>query len=70
MALSCRLARGWASGRRSSRDLQRAGYEGFLSLEPHLAESGRFSGFSGPERFHQAVGALKGMLQALSWRYS
>lgn len=50
--------------------LQRNGYEGFLSLEPHLAESGRFSGFSGPERFHQAVGALKGMLQALSWRYS
>ena len=49
--------------------LQGGGYEGVLSLEPHLAESGRFSGFSGPDRFHEAAGALKSLLRTLSWNF-
>ena len=50
--------------------LQRAGYEGVLSLEPHLAESARFGGFSGPERFHEAAVALKNLLHALNWSFA
>jgi sugar phosphate isomerase/epimerase len=36
-----------------------SGYDGFLSLEPHLATAGQFAGFSGPELFAAAVNALK-----------
>jgi 3-dehydroshikimate dehydratase len=38
------------------------GYEGFLSLEPHLVEAGTFSGFSGPDLFQVASKALKNVL--------
>lgn len=41
------------------RALWRRGYQGYLSLEPHLQNSGQFGGFSGPERFHEAARALK-----------
>lgn len=37
----------------------RAGYRGFLSLEPHLAADQQFSGFSGPDLFKKAADALK-----------
>lgn len=39
------------------------GFEGFFSLEPHLATAGPFSGFSGPVLFRTAAQALKGLLQ-------
>ena len=42
--------------------LQARGYDGFASLEPHLARAGAFSGFSGPELFGVAVGALRELL--------
>jgi sugar phosphate isomerase/epimerase len=32
-------------------------FEGYVSLEPHLAEAGRFGGFSGPEGFRRAARA-------------
>lgn len=35
------------------------GFEGFASLEPHLAHAGAFSGFSGPELFRVAAEALR-----------
>ncbi|MDP8923614.1 MAG: sugar phosphate isomerase/epimerase [Chloroflexota bacterium] len=38
--------------------LVRAGYRGYLSLEPHLALAGKAGGFSGPELFGQAARAL------------
>jgi sugar phosphate isomerase/epimerase len=41
------------------RDAYASGYRGFLSLEPHLAAHGQFSGFSGPELFQKAVDALR-----------
>jgi sugar phosphate isomerase/epimerase len=44
-------------------DLHRSGYEGFLSLEPHLAKAEQFSGFSGPELFTRAADALKSLCQ-------
>ena len=45
-------------------------FAGFMSLEPHLAEAGRFGGFSGPEGFHRAASALKFLLNeaSISWR--
>lgn len=42
-------------------DLNRSGYSGFLSLEPHLAAHGQFSGFSGPALFKVAADALKAL---------
>lgn len=50
--------------------LHDAGYNGFLSLEPHLAEGGRFGGFSGPARFHHASQALQGLLKGMGWAHS
>ena len=40
-------------------DAYASGYRGFLSLEPHLAAHGQFSGFSGPSLFKTAADALK-----------
>jgi 3-dehydroshikimate dehydratase len=42
------------------------GYQGFVSLEPHLSASGSFGGFSGPQLFHEAVTALKGILNKVN----
>jgi len=44
-------------------NLMEAGYQGFLSLEPHLAVAGHSSGFSGPEGMAVAVQALRGLLE-------
>jgi len=43
-------------------ELSRDGYDGFLSLEPHLAAAHRFGGFSGVEGFHRAARALRRLL--------
>jgi len=50
--------------------LRDSGFEGFVSLEPHLARAGRHGGFSGPEGFARASRALKSILNdlAISWR--
>ena len=40
-------------------DAYASGYRGFLTLEPHLAAAGQFSGFSGPDLFQTAVAALR-----------
>ena len=40
-------------------DAYRSGYRGFLTLEPHLASGGQFSGFTGPVLFKTAVEALR-----------
>jgi len=37
------------------RELAATGYEGFLTLEPHLREGGQFGGDSGPELFERAI---------------
>jgi sugar phosphate isomerase/epimerase len=50
--------------------LRDSGFAGFMSLEPHLAEAGRFGGFSGPEGFRRAAAALKFLLNeaSISWQ--
>jgi len=50
--------------------LRQDGYDGFLSLEPHLAAAGWFSGFSGPELFRRASQALQSMLHVMGWQYA
>jgi sugar phosphate isomerase/epimerase len=46
--------------------LRDSGFEGFVSLEPHLARAGRHGGFSGPEGFVRASRALKSILNDLA----
>jgi sugar phosphate isomerase/epimerase len=50
--------------------LRDSGFAGFVSLEPHLTEAGRFGGFSGPEGFRRAATALKFLLNeaSISWQ--
>lgn len=50
--------------------LRDSGFEGYLSLEPHLAIAGRHGGFSGPASFRRAAQSLKALLADLSipWR--
>jgi hypothetical protein len=45
------------------------GYEGFFSLEPHLAIAGQYQGFSGPDLFHHALQALQQLLKSMDWKY-
>jgi len=45
--------------------LRQRGYDGFLSLEPHLQQAGPFSGFSGPDLFAVAVKALRDLLDEI-----
>jgi hypothetical protein len=56
--------------RRTLAALREDGFAGFMSLEPHLAEAGRFGGFSGPEGFRRAAAALKFLLNeaSISWQ--
>jgi sugar phosphate isomerase/epimerase len=46
-----------------------SGYEGFLSLEPHLKVAGPSSGFTGPELFARARNALCAILDDLGMAY-
>jgi sugar phosphate isomerase/epimerase len=41
--------------------LRRDGYDGYLSLEPHIG--------GGPDNFRRAARALKGCLDDLGWAY-
>lgn len=50
--------------------LRANGYDGFLTLEPHLAMAGQSHGYSGPELFQQAAQALKGLLTTMDWAYA
>ena len=50
--------------------LRDAGFAGYVSLEPHLAQGHAFGGFSGPDGFRRAAQALKALLDELEipWR--
>jgi sugar phosphate isomerase/epimerase len=50
--------------------LRDSGYQGFLSLEPHLAVSAQFGGFSGPEQFRHASQALQNLLRSMDWDFA
>lgn len=45
------------------------GFDGFVSIEPHLAAAGRYGGFSGPDGFRRAAQALKHILDDLAIPY-
>ena len=49
--------------------LRDSGFDGFFSLEPHLASAETYGGFSGPELFRKAAGAFKDLLrkQGIEW---
>lgn len=47
--------------------LRADGYDGFLSLEPHLSATGQFGGFTGPDLFHHAAQSLRALLQSMGW---
>lgn len=46
-------------------DLKERKYQGYLSLEPHLAYAGEMFGFSGAERFKMASASLKKILDSI-----
>lgn len=45
------------------------GFDGFFSMEPHLAAADRFGGFSGAPEFAHATRAFTGLLDAEGIRY-
>lgn len=45
------------------------GFDGFFSLEPHLAVAGASGGFSGPDLFARAHGAFTGLLREQGTAY-
>jgi 3-dehydroshikimate dehydratase len=45
------------------------GFDGFISLEPHLMVACKSSGFSGPDLFVKAVRTLKAILDRLGVKY-
>ena len=40
-------------------DACRSGFDGFMTIEPHLAKAGQYQGFSGPELFKKAVDSVR-----------
>jgi sugar phosphate isomerase/epimerase len=52
------------------RALRADGFDGFFSLEPHLAEVGSLGGFSGPELFAKAHQAFTSILLAEGIEYA
>lgn len=46
------------------RALRDDGFDGFFSLEPHLAEAGTFGGYSGADMWRKAHAAFTGLLDA------
>jgi sugar phosphate isomerase/epimerase len=50
--------------------LRADGYDGFLSLEPHLAAAGQFAGFSGADLFREASQALQRLLRNMGWDFA
>lgn len=49
--------------------LDRRGFDGYASMEPHLFRAGERSGFSGPEKFSEASRAFDGILDRVGARY-
>ncbi len=50
-------------------DAKKCGFDGYLTLEPHMAAAGQFSGFTGPDLFAKAVEGLKGVCDEVGLTY-
>lgn len=55
---------------RTLQALHHDGFDGFFSLEPHLAEAHAGGGFSGPDRFRRAHRAFTALLTAKGIEYA
>lgn len=61
---------GDGESRETIRALRADGFDGFFSLEPHLAAVGTFGGYSGPELWRSAHAAFTGLLQEEGIEYA
>ena len=50
-------------------DLVQRDWDGFATLEPHMAQAGQFAGFTGPELFAKAVAGLRGVCDRAGMKY-
>ena len=50
-------------------DLKARDWCGYMALEPHMAASGQFSGFTGPDLFARAAAAMKGLCERVGLAY-
>jgi len=50
-------------------DLKSRQWSGYMALEPHMAAAGQFSGFTGPELFHEAAQGLKDLCETIGLSY-
>ena len=51
-------------------DAASRGFDGFMTLEPHLSQAGQFKGFTGPELFRTAVEAARAVCQTAGMKVS
>jgi 3-dehydroshikimate dehydratase len=50
-------------------DAKQRGFDGYMTLEPHMKASGQFSGFTGPELFGEAVAGLRTVCDQVGLKY-
>jgi len=50
-------------------DAKARGFDGYMTLEPHMKAAGQFSGFTGPDLFAQAVAGLKAVCDDVGLAY-
>ena len=50
-------------------DAKKRGFDGYMTIEPHMARGGQFGGFTGPELFGQAVAGIKGICDQVGIKY-
>lgn len=62
------MGEGDGEAERILRDAAASGYDGFLTLEPHLAQAGQFKGFTGPELFGKAAAAARAICERAGMR--
>jgi sugar phosphate isomerase/epimerase len=50
-------------------DLKKSNWSGYMTLEPHMAAAGKFSGYTGPDLFARAVQGLKNLCDQAGLEY-
>jgi sugar phosphate isomerase/epimerase len=50
-------------------DAEKRGFDGYLTLEPHMMAAGQFSGFTGPDLFAKAVQGLRAVCDQVGMSY-
>jgi sugar phosphate isomerase/epimerase len=62
------MGEGEGEAERILKDAAASGYDGFMTLEPHLAKAGQFKGFTGPDLFRKAVDAARKVCERAGMR--